>query len=78
MDTELLIIQMELDFEELAKEHEDSASNDRLWAKGAPDAEIAAMHEANAERHLLLARMYRRMKSDGLAFIETYDDGANY
>ena len=78
MDTDLLIIQMELDFEELAKEHEISANNDMLWAKGARDAEIAAMHEANAERHLLLARMYRRMKNDGLAFIETYDDDAAF
>ena len=76
MDTELLIEQMELDFETMAEEHEVAASNERLWAKGAPNAETAAMHEENAEGHMLLARMYRRMKDDCLAFIETYEDDA--
>ena len=78
MTTESLMIQMELDFESLAKEHEDTASNERLWAKGAEDAETAAMHEENAEMHLLLARMYRRMKDDTLAFVETYDDEGDW
>jgi hypothetical protein len=32
------------------------------------------MHRENAEQHLLLARMYRRMKGDTLAFVETYED----
>jgi hypothetical protein len=75
MDTERLMNQMEQDFEALANEHEVAASNERTWAKGSPDAETAAMHEENAEEHLLLARMYRRMKDDTLAFAETYDDG---
>lgn len=74
MNTEMLMNQMEQDFETLAQEHEVAASNERLWAKGSSDAETAAMHEENAQGHLLLARMYRRMKDDTLAFVETYED----
>ena len=74
MNTEMLMNQMEQDFEELAKEHEVAASNERLWAKGSSDSETAVLHEENASGHLLLARMYRRMKDDTLAFVETYDD----
>lgn len=77
MDTKTLFNQMEQDFESLAKEHEVAASNERLWAKGSSYPHIIAMHEENATEHLLLARMYRRMKEDTLAFIETYDDVNN-
>ena len=78
MDMELVKIQMVQDFEELYEEYLEAASNERLWAKGAEDAETAAMHEENAEMHLLLARMYRRMKDDTLAFVETYDDEGDW
>jgi hypothetical protein len=78
MDTEMLLEQMEQDFETLAKEHDVAANNEYLWALGAPDAEQTKMHTENMERHKLLARMYRRMKEDGLAFAETYDDDANF
>ena len=74
MNTQMLMNQMELDFDNLAKEHEITASIERLWVKDSRDAETATMHEENAQDHLLLARMYRRMKGDILAFIETYDD----
>ena len=74
MNTQELMDQMEQDFENLTKEHEVAASNERLWAKGACDSETARMHEENASRHLLLARMYRRMQGDTLAFVETYED----
>ena len=74
MDYEMIMNQMEQDFEELAKEHEVAASNERLWAKGADDSETAAMHEANAEQHIAIAKMYRNMKRDTLAFVETYED----
>jgi hypothetical protein len=43
--------------EELIEEHRITASNERLWAKGAPDGETAAMHEANAEEHMEFADM---------------------
>lgn len=78
MDTELLIAQMEQDFETLAKEHDAAADNEYVWALGAPDAESTKMHTENMEQHKLLARMYRRMKEDGLAFVETYDDDAHF
>ena len=35
--------------EELIEEYRVAASNERLWAKGAPFADIAQMHEDNAE-----------------------------
>jgi hypothetical protein len=74
MDTEMLMNQMEQDFEALAKEHEAAASNERLWAEGSSYPHIIKMHEENAAGHLRLARMYRRMKDDTLAFVETYED----
>ena len=78
MDTEIIINQMEQDFEAMAAEHDAAANNEYLWALGAPDAEQTKMHTENMEQHKLLARMYRRMKDDCLAFIETYDDDANF
>lgn len=41
--------------EELIEEHRVTASNERLWAKGAPDSETARMHEENAEEHFEFA-----------------------
>ena len=41
--------------EEIIEEHRVAASNERLWAKGAPDAETAQMHEENAEEHMEFA-----------------------
>lgn len=35
--------------EELISDYRGAASNERLWAKGANDAEQARMHEENAE-----------------------------
>lgn len=74
MDIETMYILMEQDFESLAQEHDGIADNERLWALGAPDAETAKMHTENMAMHCLLAKMYRKMKEDVLAFIETYDD----
>jgi Rod binding domain-containing protein len=78
MDTEMMINQMEQDFEFMAKEHEGAAENEYIWSLGAPDAETTKMHIENMEQHKLLARMYRRMKDDCLAFVETYDDDAHF
>jgi hypothetical protein len=74
MDTETLLNIMEQDFENLAKEHDGTAENEHLWALGSSYPHIAEMHEENERQHRLLARMYRRMKDDTLAFAETYDD----
>jgi hypothetical protein len=43
--------------EELIEEHHVAVSNERLWAKGAPDQETAQMHEENAEEHAEFADM---------------------
>lgn len=77
MDTEMLMTQLEQDFEALALEHDGTADNEYLWSLGAPDAEATKMHAENMTMHRLLARMYRRMKDDVLAFVETYDDGGD-
>jgi hypothetical protein len=55
---------LELDFEELIGEHLVAASNERLWAKGAPDQETAEMHEQNAEEHFGMVEHLRRMKAE--------------
>lgn len=78
MDTEMLIEQMEQDFEAMAEEHDAAADNEHLWALGTSYPHIAEMHEENEKRHRHLARMYRRMKSHCLGFIETYEDDSNY
>lgn len=77
MDTEMLLVQMEQDFEALAKEHEAEADNERIWAAGSPDPHTAEMHQANAAQHQLLVRMYRKLKDNCLTFIETFDDEMN-
>ena len=76
MDTEMIMNQMELDFEELANKHEAEADTEQEWALATSYPFITEMHEEKAEQHRLLARMYRRMKDDCLAFVETYDDDA--
>lgn len=74
MNTQMLKAQIELDFEELAKEHEAAADNEHLWALGTSYPHIAEMHEENEKQHRLLARMYRNMKADIPTFIGTYED----
>ena len=47
--------------EEIIEEHLVAASNERLWAKGAPDAEAAQMHEENAEEHVEFAETLKSL-----------------
>ena len=61
MDMELTKIQLIQEFEELSEEYTVAASNERLWAKGAPDSETAQLHEENAEHCIVMAKMYRNM-----------------
>ena len=61
MDMELTKIHLTQDFEENAEEYAVAASNERLWAKGAPDNETAQMHEENAEHCAMMAKLYRNM-----------------
>ena len=78
MDTEFFIEQMEKDFEMLAEQHFAEAAQERLLARAATDVVTACMHTKNMELHNQLARMYDRMKDDGLAFCETYDDDSKF
>lgn len=43
--------------EELIEEHRVAASNERLWAKGAPDSDTAQIHEENMAEHIEFADM---------------------
>ena len=61
MDMELTKMHMMQDFEENAEEYDVAASNERLWAKGAPDTETAQLHEENAEHCAMMAQLYRNM-----------------
>ena len=74
MNTQELMDLMEQDFKLLASERERKANELRRIGKNL-SATALSLLEQEAEGHLLLARMYRRMVDDTLAFIETYDDG---
>ena len=51
--------------DELISDYRGAASNERLWAKGAPDAEQAQMHEENAEELTEFADMLETLKGAG-------------
>ena len=59
-------------FAEQADEHRIAASNERIWAKGAPNAETAAMHEDNVLMNMQLADIYENMAEDVLNIVEKY------
>lgn len=50
--------------ESLIEEERITASNERLWAKGALDSEEAMMHEENAEEHLEFADLLASLMDD--------------
>lgn len=66
------IIRTEL--EELAKEHRVAASNERLWAKGASNAEAVEMHEDNAIVNSKIADIYSKLAANVYSVVETYGD----
>lgn len=72
MDMELTKIHMMQDFEENAKQYDCAASNERLWAKGAEDADTAQMHEENAEHCVMMAQLYRNMAKYPDAIIKLF------
>ena len=61
---ENIIINIINDMAELAEQYEGAASNERLWAKGAPDQETAEMHESNAAECAYLADFYKRLSEN--------------
>ncbi len=72
MDTELMMIQIEQDMNELAEQYDSAADNERLWAKGAPDEETARMHEAHAQQNTEMAKFYRMLATQSLGLVETF------
>ena len=67
MDTKLMLLQINQDLFELAEEYRAAASNERLWAKGAPDQETAEMHENNAIYNMQFADIYESIAKEVLA-----------
>jgi hypothetical protein len=74
MDRELMMIQIKQDMEELAEQYFGAASNERLWAKGAPDAEQTQMHEQNAIHNHTMALFYGYLASRALDLVESYEE----
>ena len=72
MENILETIKTEL--EELAEEHRVAASNERLWAKGSPDDETAAMHEDNAMANSQIADIYSKLAANVYSIVETYGE----
>ncbi len=75
MDTEMMMIQMEQDFQELAEQYDSAADNELQWALGAPDAEQTRMHTENVAQNREMAKMYRRMAEHALDILNKYGEG---
>lgn len=71
---ENVIINIINDMAELAEQYEGAASNERLWAKGAPEQETAAMHESNAAECAYLADFYKRLSENPQLLINALED----
>ena len=71
---ENIIINIINDMAELAEQYEGAASNERLWAKGAPDPEDAAMHERTAAECAYLANFYRKLSENPQLLINAVED----
>jgi hypothetical protein len=74
MDTELTMIQINQDLNELAEQYAGAASNERLWAKGAPDVETAKMHEENAIQNHKMSLFYGYLASRALDLLESFEE----
>lgn len=74
MDTELMMIQMENDFNELAEQYDGAAENELLFALGAPDAEATKLHTQNVVQNREMAKMYRRMAKYPEAILKLFEE----
>ena len=74
MDTELMLIQMEHDFNELAEQYDGAAENELLFALGAPDAEATKMHTQNVVQNREMAKLYRYLVTRALDLIESFEE----
>jgi hypothetical protein len=71
---ENIIINIINDMAELAEQYEGAASNERLWAKGAPNQEAAEMHESNAAECAYFADFYKRLSENPQLLINALED----
>ena len=74
MDTELMMIQMENDFNELAEQYDGAAENELLFALGAPNAEATKLHTQNVTQNREMAKFYRYLATRALDLIETFQE----
>lgn len=74
MDTELMMIQMEQDFNELAEQYDGAAENELLFALGAPDAESTKMHTQNVTQNRAMAKFYRYLATRTLDLVESFEE----
>lgn len=74
MDTELMMIQMENDFNELAEQYDGAAENELLFALGAPDAESTKLHTQNVAQNREMAKFYRYLATRALDLIESFEE----
>lgn len=74
MDTELMMIQIENDFNELAEQYDGAAENELLFALGAPDAESTKLHTQNVVQNREMAKFYRYLATRALDLIETFQE----
>jgi len=74
MDTELMMIQMENDFNELAEQYDGAAENELLFALGAPDAEATKLHTQNVVQNREMAKFYRYLATRALDLIESFQE----
>lgn len=74
MDTELMMTQMENDFNELAEQYDGAAENELMFALGAPTAEATKMHTQNVVHNREMAKFYRYLATRALDLIESYEE----
>lgn len=73
MDTELMMIQMENDFNEFAEQYDGAAENELLFALGAPTAEATKLHTQNVVQNREMAKFYRYLATRALDLIESFE-----
>jgi hypothetical protein len=71
---ENIIINIINDMAELMEQYQVAASNERLWAKGAPDQDTAEMHESNAAECAYLADVYRKLSENPQMLLNVLED----
>lgn len=74
MDTELMMIQIEQDFNELAEQYDGAAENELMFALGAPDAESTKMHTQNVAQNREMAKLYRYLATRALDLVESFEE----